>query len=173
MELLNTDIKELEIANYLRRFGNIQVMDWDFRTVLPALKNIANREVDVIDSLKRAAHYKVMDWDFRKPFPHESDAPAKPARKSPDGPETQAIIGRLKKFLQYVTVNLIDEPANAQIRVAEIAPGVLRFRLLLVKRDAAMLIGMEGHTASAIRGIMKAVGGTYGVHVLLEIVSHE
>ncbi len=85
----------------------------------------------------------------------------------------QAIIIRLKEFLQYVVVNLIDEPDHAQMKVWEIDPGVLRFKLVLVKRDVAMLIGREGHTASAIRRILKATAGMHGVHVLLEIVSQE
>jgi len=32
-----------------------------------------------------------------------------------------------------------------------------------------MLIGLHGHTASAIRNIMKAIGRSKGIHVLLEI----
>ena len=85
----------------------------------------------------------------------------------------QALIVRLKNFLQYVVVNLIDEPNHAQIKVQEIAPNVLRFKLVLVKRDVAMLIGREGHTAAAIRSSLKAAAGMNGVQALLQIHSHE
>ena len=163
MELLNKDIKELEISRSLKRLGNIRVMEWDFRTVLPAVNKLAHQEVDIVDIVKRTAHYKVMEWDFRK-----AAAPdATPAE------DMQALIVRLKNFLQYVAVNLIDEPGHAQIKVQEIAPKVLRFRLVLVKRDVAMLIGREGHTASAIRSILKAAAGQNGVQALLLIHSHE
>ena len=85
MELLNTEIKDLEISRSLKRLGNIQVMEWDFRTVLPAVKKVANQEVDVVDFFKRTANYKVMDWDFRSaspPSPHPPTRAAKPAARS-------------------------------------------------------------------------------------------
>ena len=177
MGLLNTDIKELEIGRSLRRLGQIHVMDWDFRTVLPAVKKIANQEVDVMGFVKRTAQYKVMDWDFRSASPAARKlAPPKPAaplEKCLSRAEMQAIIDRLKNFLQYVAVELIDEPNHAQIKVSAMGTNGLRFKLVLVKRDVAMLIGREGFTASAIRRILKAAAGMHGVQALLQIVSHE
>ena len=167
MELLNRDVSELEISRSLRRLGNTRVMEWDFRDVLPAVNRLAHKEVDVVDLLRRTANYKVMEWDFHKP--HEQEAPPQ-SRLTPD--ETQALILRLKDFLQYAVASLIDEPAHAQIKVQEIAPGVLRFKLGMVQRDVAMLIGHGGHTAAAIRSLLKAVAGRHGAHALLRIVSH-
>lgn len=175
--LLNKDIKELEISRSLRRLGNVRVMEWDFRSVLPAVNKLAQQEVDIVNLVKRTANYKVMEWDFRSALSTE----LKTARKEPSMPlenrlnpeEIQALIVRLKNFLQYVVVNLIDEPSHAQIKVQEIAPYVLRFKLVLTKRDVAMLIGRKGHTAAAIRGILKATAGMSGVQALLRIHSHE
>ena len=79
----------------------------------------------------------------------------------------------MKNFLQYVAVNLIDEPAQAQLKVAELAPKRLRFKLVLAKPDVAMLIGRNGFTASAIRSVLKAAAEREGVHVSLQIHSHE
>jgi predicted RNA-binding protein YlqC (UPF0109 family) len=162
--LLNTEIRELEISRSLKRWGNLQVMEWDFREALPAMKKVANQEVDVVRFLKRTASYKVMDWDFRS---------AAPAAQTISRDEMQAIIVRLKNFLQYVAVNLIDEPNHAQIKVTEMGPTGLRFKLVLVKKDVAMLIGREGHTAAAIRNVLKAAAAAHGVPVLLQIHSHE
>ena len=177
MALLHTDIRELEITRSLRRLGRSQVMEWDFRTILPAVKKTANQEVDLLSFVKRIANYKVMEWDFRSAVPAEpKPAPHQPAQalgKSLSRSEMQAITLRLKNFLQYVVVHLIDEPNHAQIKVAEIGPTGLRFRLVLVKRDVAMLIGREGLTAAAIRSILKAVAGIHGVQALLQIHSHE
>jgi predicted RNA-binding protein YlqC (UPF0109 family) len=168
VDLLNKDIKELEIGRSLRRLGNIRVTEWDFRNVLPAVNKLAHQEVDIIDIVRRTAGYKVMEWDFRN---------TKPAAPLADGSisqeEMQAIILRLKNFLQFVVANLIDEPKHAQIKVREIAPKVLRFKVVLVTRDVAMLIGREGHTASAIRSILKTAAGLNGVQALLDIHSHE
>ncbi len=85
----------------------------------------------------------------------------------------QAVTDRLKNFLQYVAVNLIDEPSQAQLKVAELGPKRLRFKLVLAKVDVAMLIGRNGFTASAIRSVLKAAADREGVQVSLQIHSHE
>ena len=85
----------------------------------------------------------------------------------------QAVTDRLKNFLQYVAVNLIDEPSQAQLKVAELGPKRLRFKLVLAKPDVAMLIGRNGFTASAIRSILKAAAEREGVQVSLQIHSQE
>jgi predicted RNA-binding protein YlqC (UPF0109 family) len=84
-----------------------------------------------------------------------------------------AVTAKLRNFLEYVAVNLIDEPGHAQIKVSPLGPYGLRFKLVLVKKDVAMLIGREGFTAAAIRSILKAAAGKYGFQALLQIHSHE
>ena len=168
MGLLNKDISEIDIGRSLRKLGNVRVMEWDFRTVMPAVTRLAQKEVDLVDIFKRTARYKVMEWDFRSVL---STSAQKDDRLPPE--EMQALMVRLKDFLQYVAVSLIDEPDHAQIKVREIAPKVLHFELVMVQRNVSTLIGHGGHTASAIRSLMKAAAGTHGVHALLEILSHE
>lgn len=85
----------------------------------------------------------------------------------------QAVTDRLKNFLQYVVVNLIEDPAHAQMKVAELGPKRLRFKLILAKGDVATLIGRNGFTASAIRSVLKAAADREGVQVNLQIHSHE
>jgi len=177
MGLLNTDITKLEISRSLRRLGGIQVMEWDFKNALQAVKNTANQEVDIIDIVRRTAHYKVLEWEFRSVSPAgRKPSPPQPAQAVEPGlsrEEMQKISLQLKNFLQYVVVNLIDEPASAQIKVTKLGPLGLRFKLVLAKRDVAMLIGREGFTASTIRSILKAAAGMHGVQALLQIQSHE
>lgn len=88
-------------------------------------------------------------------------------------PPMQPVTDRLKNYLQYVAIKLIDEPAQAQLKVAELAPKKLRFKLVLAKGDVAMLIGRNGFTASAIRNVLKAAAEKEGVQVSLQIHSHE
>jgi predicted RNA-binding protein YlqC (UPF0109 family) len=85
----------------------------------------------------------------------------------------QAVTDRLKNFLQYVAVNLIEDPSQAQLKVAELGPKRLRFKLILAKGDVAMLIGRNGFTASAIRSVLKAAADREGVQVSLQIHSQE
>ena len=85
----------------------------------------------------------------------------------------QAVTDRLKNFLQFVAVKLIDKPEQAQLKVAELGPKRLRFKLVLNREDVAMLIGRNGFTASAIRSVLKAAAEKEGVQVTLQIHSHE
>lgn len=142
-KLLNTDIKDLEIADSLRRLGNIQVMEWNFR------------------SSKRSLEATT------------TNPSTKTSKKGLKARDIHALAERLKKFLHYVAENLIDDPAHAEIKVSEISPAVLHLKLVLVKRDLAMLVGRGGDTAEAIRGVLKAIGRENGVDVLLQILSHE
>jgi len=85
----------------------------------------------------------------------------------------QAVTDRLRNFLQFVAVKLIDDPSKAQLKVAELGPKRLRFKLVLAREDVAMLIGRNGFTASAIRSVLKAAAEKEGVQVTLQIHSHE
>ncbi len=85
----------------------------------------------------------------------------------------KAVTEKLRNFLQYVAVKLIDDPSQAQLKVAELGPKRLRFKLILAQADVAMLIGRNGFTASAIRSVLKAAADREGVQVSLQIHSHE
>lgn len=85
----------------------------------------------------------------------------------------QAVTDRLRSFLQYVAVQLIDEPEMAQLKVAEVGNKRLRFKLILSRQDVAMLIGRNGFTASAIRSVLKCAAEREGYQVTLQIHSHE
>ena len=85
----------------------------------------------------------------------------------------EAVTQRLKAFLQYVAVNLIDDPSKAVLKVAEMGPKKLRFKLILAGGDVAVLIGRNGFTASAIRNALKLAAEKEGVQVSLLIHSHE
>lgn len=85
----------------------------------------------------------------------------------------EAVTQNLKNFLQYVAVKLIDDPGKAVLKVAQLGPKKLRFKLVLTSADVAILIGRNGFTASAIRNVMKVAGEKAGVQVSLQIHSHE
>lgn len=170
MEILNRDI---DLADSLRKLGNTKVMDWEFSSVMPNFHKLAHKEIELPKAVVRAAQYKVLDWDFRssgKPSPEDS---AKPEKKLPDPEEIEVLKDRLRGFLQFSIVNLISEPAHAEIRIQEIDPGVLRFRVLVTQKDVKDLIGRNGATASAMRNLLKAAAEPEGVHALLDILSHE
>jgi uncharacterized protein len=167
MGLMRKDISDLELTKSLRKLGSCQVMDWDFKDVLPAVSKLAHKDVDVAGFLKRTADYKVMEWDFRGMLHSGND------RRLPDPVEMQALILKLKNFLEFTSTNLICEAHHAEIKVSEIKPGVLNFILVMTHRDAARFIGREGHTAAAVRNVMKSVAAKEGVYVLLKIHTNE
>jgi predicted RNA-binding protein YlqC (UPF0109 family) len=85
----------------------------------------------------------------------------------------QQVSEQLRNFLQYIAVQFIDNPEKAQLRVAQVGPKRLRFKLILDSHDVALLIGRNGFTASAIRSVLKAAAEREGVQVTLQIHSHE
>ena len=80
---------------------------------------------------------------------------------------------QIKEFLQFVALQFIDHPEQAQLRVAETDTNHVNFRLVVAQPDVAMLIGRNGFTASAIRNILKATAIRDDIHVSLQIHSHE
>ena len=85
----------------------------------------------------------------------------------------QVVTDQIRNFIQYVAVQFIEQPARAQLKVAELGPKRLRFKLILEPSDVALLIGRNGFSASAIRGVVKAASERAGVQVTLQIHSHE
>lgn len=80
---------------------------------------------------------------------------------------------QIKDFLQFITLQFINHPDQAQLRVAEVDDNHIRFRLIVAQSDVAMLIGRNGFTASAIRNVMKAAATRQGIQASLQIHSHE
>lgn len=85
----------------------------------------------------------------------------------------QVVTEQIRNFLQYVAVQFIEHPARAQLKVAELGPKHLRFKLVLERSDVALLIGRNGFSASSIRGVVKAASERADVQVTLQIHSHE
>lgn len=79
----------------------------------------------------------------------------------------------IKAFLEFIALQFIDNPEEAQLRVAEVNDNHVSFRLIVAQTDVAMLIGRNGFTASAIRNVLKAAAIRDGIHASLQIHSHE
>ncbi len=161
----------------LRRLGQTKVCEWDFKDVIPALKLAANTEIDFPGMFKRAANIKVCEWDFRTAWPawnapRKRLEPALASAISFGRAEMTVVTERLKSFLWYVVVSLIDEPSRVQLKVIELGPNGLRFKLVLPQREAMILIGRNGCTAAAVRNVLKAAAKQHGIQVLLQIHSH-
>lgn len=85
----------------------------------------------------------------------------------------QLVTDQIRNFLQYTAVQFIEHPQRAQLKVAELGPNRLRFKLILEQSDVAFLIGRNGFSASAIRGVVKAASERANVQATLQIHSHE
>lgn len=167
MALLHKDIGEFEFSGSLRRLGKLRVIDWDFHSPLPAVNRLANTEVDLKKIFRRPASSEVLAWDFQRPPVLTATS------EDPTHAEMQDLIRRLMDFTHYVVVNLIEEPARARLSVEEIQTHVLRFQLVLTQRDLAMFLGHGGHTAAALRNLLKSAAAAHQVHALLDILSEQ
>jgi predicted RNA-binding protein YlqC (UPF0109 family) len=83
------------------------------------------------------------------------------------------ITEQLRGCLQYIALQFIEHPEEAQLRVAEVDSNHLSFRLIVAQPDVAQLIGRNGFTAGAIRSVLNAAAEREGVKVTLQINSHE
>lgn len=129
---------------------------------------VCARQVDAEDTFRIVA-----EWRF---VPVRSQKSAFLLASDPEllqGKTMQTVANQLRSFLQYYAVQLIEHPDQAQLRVAELGPNRLRFRLILASSDVALLIGRNGFTASAIRSVMKAAADRENVQFTLQIHSHE
>lgn len=143
------------LTNSLRQLGEIRVNDWDFH----GLMHTELKDLEIGRALRRLGNKKVMEWDFRAAF----------HREEPIGD----LSDRLENFLRYLVAGLAAQPGHAHLAVEEISPRVLRFRLVVTKKDQALLVGKRGATAAAIRGILKSTAADAGAHALLEIATRE
>lgn len=80
---------------------------------------------------------------------------------------------QIKDFLQFIALQFIEHPDQAELRVAEVSDDRVNFRLIVAQSDVAILIGRNGFTASAIRNVMKAAAIRQGMQAGLQIHSHE
>ena len=80
---------------------------------------------------------------------------------------------QIRNFLQFITLQFISHPDEAQLMVSEVSEDHIRFRLVLNRADVAILIGRNGFTASAIRNVLKAAAIRDGINATLQIVSTE
>lgn len=85
----------------------------------------------------------------------------------------QETTDKIKDFLQFIALQFIEHPEQAQLRVAEVEGNRISFRLIVAQSDVPMLIGRNGFTASAIRNVLKAASSRDGVQASLQIYSHE
>ncbi|MGJ8654973.1 MAG: KH domain-containing protein [Akkermansiaceae bacterium] len=87
----------------------------------------------------------------------------------------QEVTEQMRNFLQFIALQFITQPDQAQLRVAEASDDqkLIRFRLIVSQQDVAILIGKNGFTASAIRNVLKAAAIREGINATLQIVSHE
>ena len=87
----------------------------------------------------------------------------------------QEVTEQMRNFLQFIALQFITKPDQAQLKVAESTEQDkhIRFRLIVAKEDIAILIGKNGFTASAIRNVLKAAAVREGITTNLQIISHE
>lgn len=82
-------------------------------------------------------------------------------------------IEKIRHFIQFIALQFIKNPDQAELRMAELPGGTVRFRLILERTDVARIIGKNGMTASAIRSLAKAAAEKLGLKIVLHMTSHE
>lgn len=85
----------------------------------------------------------------------------------------EQVTAQIRDFIQFITLQFIIHPQQAQLKVAEADNKQIRFRLVLHQDDVRFMIGRNGFTASSIRNIVKGAGMKANAQATLQIISHE
>jgi uncharacterized protein len=65
---------------------------------------------------------------------------------------------------------LVDSPDQVEVREYSEDEDTLVLELIVAEEDRGKVIGRQGRTAKALRGVLKAGGAKEGKRVLVEIV---
>jgi uncharacterized protein len=77
---------------------------------------------------------------------------------------------RLKDLLEFLAKTLVDRPDQVEVREYEEEEETVVLELRVADEDRGKVIGRQGRTAKALRGIMRAGGAKDGKRILVEIV---
>lgn len=75
----------------------------------------------------------------------------------------------MREFLQYVVTGLIDRPEELVIHAELHDAKEHRFTLELPRSEVGKVIGKQGHTIRAIRGLLSSGASRSGERATLEI----
>jgi predicted RNA-binding protein YlqC (UPF0109 family) len=76
----------------------------------------------------------------------------------------------LSELLAYLAEGLVDDPEAVVVDSFEERDGVLVLELAVGADDYGKVIGRRGHTAQALRRVVRAAGASRGQRVLVDIV---
>jgi predicted RNA-binding protein YlqC (UPF0109 family) len=77
---------------------------------------------------------------------------------------------RLKELLEFLAKTLVDRPDQVEVKEYEEDDETVVLELSVAEEDRGKVIGRQGRTAKALRGIMRAGGAKDGKRILVEIV---
>ena len=75
----------------------------------------------------------------------------------------------MRKFLEYVVGQLIDRPEELVIHAELTENKDHRYTLELPRSEVGKVIGKQGHTIRAIRGLLSSTASRQGERATLEI----
>ena len=75
----------------------------------------------------------------------------------------------MRKFLEYVVGQLVDRPGAVSIHSEVGSAREHRFAIELPRSEVGKVIGKQGHTIRAIRGLLTSTASRQGEHATLEI----
>ena len=72
--------------------------------------------------------------------------------------------------MEFLAKTLVDRPDQVEVREYQEDEDTVVLELSVAEEDRGKVIGRQGRTAKALRGIMKAGGIKDGKRILVEIV---
>jgi uncharacterized protein len=76
----------------------------------------------------------------------------------------------VKELLEYLARGLVDSPDQVQVNEVREGDGTVVLELSVAQEDYGSVIGRGGHTAAALRTVIKAAAVKERVRVFVDIV---
>ncbi len=76
----------------------------------------------------------------------------------------------MKELLEHIVKELVDSPGDVEIEEVEEDEKTVIFNLKVAGDDLGKVIGKKGHTADALRIIMRAVSAKNGKVSIVKII---
>lgn len=160
--ILHRDIKDLDVLRSIKRLAQTRVTEWELKD-LPKMRVTEWELSDLVN-------YRVTDWELSDLIGRRQRGKA---MAPPSAREMDRLGDSLARFIRFTSKNLIDDSDQADIEVTKTSSSSLMIKLILTRRDAAAIIGHGGHTAAAIRNIVKQTARNKGARAYFRILTRE
>ncbi len=78
----------------------------------------------------------------------------------------------MQTYVEFVVRGLVENPETVEVQTEE-REGLTVYRVILDSDDMGKVIGKQGNTVNAVRGLLQAGSAKKGIRTALEVVERQ